>query len=117
MEGPTQTATWNGAERWRSRPVVAFCLRAAVFLGPILVAIAVSYSLSVKYPPERLGLPVLLWWILLAAIATAVMIVADRFARRFLPLAALMKLSLVFPDKAPARFKKALRSGTTNQLA
>jgi putative nucleotidyltransferase with HDIG domain len=37
-------------------------------------------------------------------------------ARRALPLAALLKLSLVFPDRVPSRFSVALRSGTTKQL-
>ncbi len=34
-----------------------------------------------------------------------------------LPLAALLKLSLVFPDHVPSRFSVALRTGTTRQLA
>ena len=40
----------------------------------------------------------------------------DGVTRRLLPLAALFKLSLVFPDRAPARFRTALRTGTVREL-
>ena len=33
-----------------------------------------------------------------------------------MPLAALLKLALVFPDEAPSRFRTALRAGTTAEL-
>ena len=42
------------------------------------------------------------WWVLLSGAATAVLIGLDRVARRLLPLAALLNLSLVFPDEAPS---------------
>lgn len=41
---------------------------------------------------------------------------ADKVARRFLPLAALLRLSIVFPNQAPSRFIVALRSGSTRSL-
>lgn len=59
----------------------------------------------------------LLWWVALLAVSTVVLLCTDRLARRMLPLAALLKLSLVFPDRVPSRFSVALRSGTTKQLA
>ena len=40
----------------------------------------------------------------------------NRITLRLLPLAALLKLSLVFPDAAPSRFKVALRSGSVEHL-
>ena len=36
--------------------------------------------------------------------------------RRFLPLAALFKMSLAFPDQAPSRYKAAMRTRTLRQL-
>jgi putative nucleotidyltransferase with HDIG domain len=44
------------------------------------------------------------------------LVIATRAARRLLPLAALLRLSLVFPDRAPRRFSTALRAGTARQL-
>ncbi|MEA3185195.1 MAG: hypothetical protein QOJ74_1672 [Ilumatobacteraceae bacterium] len=59
----------------------------------------------------------MLWWVGLLGVSTLVLMCTDRLARRALPLAALLKLSLVFPDRVPSRFSVALRSGTTKQLA
>ena len=56
------------------------------------------------------------WWAGLSVAATAALLVAGRLSRRLLPLAALMRLSLVFPDSAPSRFRTALRTGTVATL-
>ena len=56
------------------------------------------------------------WWVVLSCLATGVLFVSDRLARRALPLAALLKLSLVFPDRARSRYQAALRTGTVHQL-
>jgi len=84
---------------------------------PVGVAFGLSYLVSRLYPPDRVGLNVWLWWALLAVFSLVVMAATERLARRFLPLVALLKLSLIFPDEAPSRFKSALRRGTTAQLA
>ena len=47
----------------------------------------------------------LAWWVVLTGAATFVLVAVDRVARRLLPLAVLFKLSLVFPDRAPSRFR------------
>ena len=57
------------------------------------------------------------WLAGMLATSTAVLFLTERAARRLLPLAALLKLSLVFPDHVPSRFSVALRTGTTKQLA
>ena len=41
---------------------------------------------------------------------------ADPAGRGLLPLAALLDLSLLFPDAAPSRFRTALRAGSTREL-
>jgi hypothetical protein len=56
------------------------------------------------------------WWAGLSVAATAALVVAGRLSRRLLPVAALMRLSLVFPDSAPSRFRTALRTGTVATL-
>lgn len=50
-------------------------------------------------------------------LSLVVLAVADRLARRFLPLAALLQLSLVFPDQTPSRFRLALKGGSGRRLA
>jgi putative nucleotidyltransferase with HDIG domain len=58
----------------------------------------------------------LLWWIALSALATGVLVLGDRLSRKALPLVALLRLSLIFPDRAPSRFRTALRAGTVQSL-
>jgi putative nucleotidyltransferase with HDIG domain len=109
-----QTAT---AERWSARPLQAACVRAFAFLAPIAVSIAFVHIVSRAVPaPTSSWWLFLLWWGLLSGLATGVLVGADRLSRRLLPLAALLKLSLVFPDRAPSRFRTALRAGTVETL-
>jgi hypothetical protein len=106
----------NGERRWQARPVTAAAVRIAVFVTPIAVSMAYVYVAShvVSKPAER---PLFLaWWIGLSATATVVVIGIDKITRRLLPLAALFKLSLVFPDRAPSRFGTAMRTGTVETL-
>ncbi|NNF56278.1 MAG: HD domain-containing protein, partial [Acidimicrobiales bacterium] len=58
----------------------------------------------------------LAWWVALSLFATGVILILDRLFRKLLPIVALFKLSLVFPDRAPPRFRTALRNGTVKQL-
>ena len=87
-------------------------------LAPIAASLAfVSVaSRAVPVPTSSLWL-FLLWWGLISAAATGVLLLVDWSARRLLPLAALFKLSLVFPDVAPSRFETALKSDTVETLA
>ncbi len=57
------------------------------------------------------------WLVGMLGTSTAVLFLTERLARRLMPLAALLRLSLVFPDHVPSRFSVALRTGTTRQLA
>ena len=95
-------------------------LSAAVLVAahaiPIAAAVATSAILSRRFQ-EPAGVPgMLAQWGLLFAAATAVLLVVDRAAKRLLPLAALLKLSMLFPDAAPKRLAVARRSGTVRNL-
>lgn len=56
------------------------------------------------------------WWATVLAAAALALLATDVLARRLLPLAALLQLSLLFPDHAPSRFRTALRSGSSRRL-
>jgi putative nucleotidyltransferase with HDIG domain len=102
---------------WQARPSFALLLRLVAWCSPIAVSVAVVYGASRALPPpEGHGLRYVEWWLALSATATVALVAAGRLVRRLLPLAALMRLSLVFPDGAPSRFRMALRSGTTATL-
>jgi HD-GYP domain-containing protein (c-di-GMP phosphodiesterase class II) len=104
-------------ERWAARPVWAALIRAFAFVVPIAASIVFVNVASrlVPMPTSSFWL-FLTWWILLSAAATGVLLLVDQLARRLLPLAALFKLSLVFPDRAPSRFETAMGTGTVATL-
>ena len=103
-------------EKWQSRPRIAWLLRAAIFVAPILIALFLVVVLGRAIPRPESWLKTLGWWVALSLFATGVILILDRLFRKLLPIVALFKLSLVFPDRAPPRFKTALRSGTVRQL-
>src|SRR5919106_6187026 len=110
-----QAAATTG--QWNARPALARVIRAFALLAPLAASIAFVHLAS-KVVPAPAGSFWLyaLWWIGLSAAATVVLVGIDRACRRLLPLAALLKLSLVFPDQAPSRFKAAIRNGSVGSL-
>jgi hypothetical protein len=70
---------------------------------------------SLARPAGPIGAVV--WFAQAIVLATPVAHLVERATRRFLPLVALLGMSLSFPDQAPSRFAVALRSGTVRQLA
>jgi putative nucleotidyltransferase with HDIG domain len=102
---------------WAGRPWLATLLRLVAQALPIALSVAVVYTASsLVLAPAGSTPRFVAWWATLSALATLVYVVAGRVSRRLLPLAALLKLSLVFPDSAPSRFRLAFRSGTVSSL-
>ena len=87
-----------------------------MYAAPFACSIVAALVLS-KLLPRAHSWPVAgIRLIGIAAVSTIVLYGADRATRRMLPLAALLSLTLVFPDEAPSRFKIAMRSGGTAEL-
>ncbi len=101
---------------WTGRPGAAALVRAVAVVAPIAVSVAVTWRVSRWLPSAEAMVARAGLWLALSALATAIVFVVERVARRLLPLAALLKLSLAFPDQAPSRFRTALRTGTVRQL-
>jgi hypothetical protein len=101
---------------WRPRPVLAWSIRVGRTLFGLVVSVAAVRvaALLVGRPDGRWA--VTGWLVLLATVSVAVVLVTDRLTRRLLPIATLLQLSLVFPDRAPARFSHALRRGSGREL-
>jgi HD-GYP domain-containing protein (c-di-GMP phosphodiesterase class II) len=106
----------TSAQQWEGRPVRAFMIRTAAFLLPLVFAILVAWQLTKVLPTPRTWPGVVLWWLLVMASSTMALRFADRFAKRLLPLAVLMKLSLAFPDNAPNRFGMSMKTGNAHSL-
>ncbi len=103
--------------RWAPRRLHAYAVRAIVYLGPIVLSIVFVHYAGLVVPAPLGSLWLYLgWWFGLSLAATLVLVAVDRVTRRLLPLAALLHLSLVFPDEAPSRFKVALRAGNVGEL-
>ncbi len=66
--------------------------------------------------PQPEGPARILWWLALLAASLLAVTVVDRAARRLLPLAILLRLGLIFPDRAPSRFAVARVASSTRQL-
>ncbi|HEV2360346.1 MAG TPA: HD-GYP domain-containing protein [Acidimicrobiales bacterium] len=98
------------------QPLASWAVSAGVYLGPIAAAALVALVLALALPsPASVG-GRLVWWVVLLAGPVVAWKVTDRALQRYLPLAALLKMSMVFPDRAPARMSVALRAGTVKNL-
>ncbi len=100
-----------GESAWRSRPRLSRGVRAVVYIVPIATALVASILLT-RHLPRRDGVaPTLLWWVVVTVVTVAIVIAVERLAHRLLPLAALLNMSMVFPDQAPHRFQVARHLG------
>src|SRR5262245_32995185 len=97
---------------WRPRRAVSFLIAATSFLIPVIASIVVVQIVArlVRRPDTLAG--IVAWLAAMILLATATLWTIDRWSRRLLPLAAMLRLSLVFPDNAPSRFSLALRTGS-----
>ena len=102
-------------DRWSRRAWSAGLVRVFAFALPIAISVAATALVSWALPVAHSSRQRLLWWGLLLVVAVATLLLGDRLARRLLPLAALLELALVFPERAPSRFGVALRSGSGRQ--
>jgi putative nucleotidyltransferase with HDIG domain len=99
--------------RWDARPVVAGLLRVAIVLAPLAVSSAALFGLSHVWPEPAGGHT---WWLAsLALVAVLVAFTVERVVRRLLPLASLLRLTMLFPDQAPSRLRIARAAGTTGE--
>lgn len=107
--------------RWKSRPILAAVCRVAIGVAPLVVATAVTLSAQVfLLAPALAGHGLALHvaaYLCLAAATVAVTVLAERVARRALPLVALLRLTMLFPDEAPSRFQMARTAGNPAALA
>jgi hypothetical protein len=105
------------ASVWQRRRFLSGALRVAVTLVPIAVSVGVSLVLSRALPSTSATIASIGRVLLIAACSLVALAMTDAVARKFLPLAALLQLSLVFPDQTPSRFRTALKGGSGRRLA
>jgi hypothetical protein len=85
-------------------------VRLGVLLVPLAASVAVALA-AVAWLPAPHGLAAhVAWWACVLSASYAGALLVERLARRALPLALLLRLSLVFPDRAPSRLQAARRT-------
>jgi hypothetical protein len=101
----------EGATGWAGRPLQAWLVRTLAYVVPLAGSFAfVRIATALVRPPMSSLWAFLAWWFGVSVAATLVLLGVYRLTRRLLPLAALLRLSLVFPDETPSRFRIATRS-------
>jgi putative nucleotidyltransferase with HDIG domain len=104
------------SQRWRGRPVHSLLLQAFVFAIPVIASVAAAAAVSAIGPEPHGPVAFVSWWAMLTLVAFVVLVSVDRLARRLLPLATLLKLSMLFPDRAPSRFRVARNAASVRKL-
>jgi putative nucleotidyltransferase with HDIG domain len=112
---PPARPTRRSTEGWRAHPFASVLIRTLATLLPALVA-AMVVGLLGRGTSEPTGPSRILWYGWLFCTGTVIALVLERVARRALPLAVLLQLSLAFPDRAPSRFAMARTAGNTRRL-
>jgi hypothetical protein len=99
--------------RWVARPFLAAVIRLFVLVVPAVAGMAAAWGVTrlLGDPSETVG-----WWTALIAAAVTAVVVTQRLAKRLLPLAWLLHLTLSFPDRAPSRLNIARRAAQARAL-
>jgi putative nucleotidyltransferase with HDIG domain len=100
---------------WKGRPRLSKLLRVTALVVPLGASVVTAAVLS-RVLPSRGGWTFVIRLVVTLGVSTGVLFGVTRFARRLLPLAMLLQMSLVFPDHVPKRFSLALRAGAVKKL-
>ena len=85
-------------------------MRIFVFVVPAVAGALAAWAATRLLPdPSALEARVA-WWVVVIGAAVAAVLVAEVLARRLLPLAWLLRLTLAFPDRVPSRLATARRA-------
>ncbi len=112
----TATAGSTASRTWTERPGAARLLGATVAITPPLAALVGTVVLNGAFAPTSGTLTNVVRFALLVAASLVIHLAVRRLLRGLLPLTALLRLSLTFPDQAPSRFAVALRANRAHHL-
>jgi putative nucleotidyltransferase with HDIG domain len=109
-------AAGGDGRRWRARPRLAVLVRSAAVVAPFAAALLAGIAVGVALPTPRTMGDLILAWVGVLVASSITASIVTRYARRLLPLAALLKMTMAFPDRTPSRFAIALRAGSLRTL-
>lgn len=104
--------TRESAARWPGRRLLATLLDVSIFLTPVAAASAALWVVA----GQVTGLSTVWRVLVLLGVASLAAGAAERVVRRFLPLSALLRFTMLFPDRAPSRFAVAREAGNPREL-
>lgn len=90
-------------------------MRVGVALVPVVAGLFVGERVARALGPPSGWTATTTWWLVVLATTVATVLVVEHAARRLLPLSLLLRLSLLFPDRAPNRFRVALRASSVRR--
>ena len=102
---------------WTRRRGAGAAIRVGVTIAPTLLSAAMALLLNHVLADAASLTRSLLRSLVIMTVSLITVVIVDRAARRLLPLAALLQLTLVFPDHTPSRFRTALKAGSGRRLA
>ncbi|MEE8602456.1 Ig-like domain-containing protein [Euzebya tangerina] len=92
-------------------------VKLASFLVPLVASFLTGLVVDRLLPTFGTSVAIIIVrWVVVVAASWAVLVVVDHQMRKVLPLAALLSMTMAFPDKAPSRFKVARRSAGVRNL-
>jgi HD domain len=106
----------DSGRRWKSFSRASLLVSAIVVAIPIAVSATIAFALSHLLPHSHTVLAQVLWWIGVLGTSGLAAMSAGRLSRRLLPLASLLNMSMLFPDKAPSRLAVLRKMGSTRSL-
>jgi HD-GYP domain-containing protein (c-di-GMP phosphodiesterase class II) len=104
------------AAQWQSRRAASLAVRAVGLLVPLAAGCAAAVVANHLLPDAHRAITVVARTLVVVAASMTVIAAVDRTVRRFLPLATLLQLSLVFPDRAPSRLRLVLHSSNRRRV-
>jgi len=114
-EAAPNEAEASAPNEWVGRRVASTCIRGVVLTVPLVLAALAALVASESIAGSSIVADVVR--IVVGGLASVfAFVLAERLARRLLPLAALLRLTLVFPDRAPSRLSVAMRSTSVRKL-
>jgi putative nucleotidyltransferase with HDIG domain len=104
------------ADRWEAHTSWAWLVRMVTVLLPVAAGVGAIAVLS-RLVPKPGGKAEIGWYLLVFGGSWGTLWLAQRLLTRLLPLAVLLEMSLIFPERAPSRLRVARRAGSASELA
>jgi hypothetical protein len=98
---------------WQSRPLLSAGVRLLAYGTPIVIGTVVVRAVS---PSLNEAFSRLLATMIALALAVTVSLLVSRLTMRLMPLVVLLRMTMLFPDKAPSRLKVARRATSMREI-